>query len=115
MDSEGGNLISARSGAVGGNSGNSGNNDKEPRKEKWTPCDDNGNIMTEKPDKPQTKFNKCLANKGFGYDVIRCSNWQRNGEMSNPQNDDAEACMFKCNDLINQFANLQEALYNCNN
>ena len=45
------------------------------------------NIMTEKPDKPQTKFNKCLANSGFGYDVIRCSNWQRNGEMSNPQND----------------------------
>ena len=42
MDSEGGNLISARSGAVGENSGNSGNNDKEPRKEKWTPCDDNG-------------------------------------------------------------------------
>ena len=41
MDSEGGNLISARSGAVGGNIGSS-NNDKEPRKEKWTPCDDNG-------------------------------------------------------------------------
>ena len=44
-------------------------------------------INAEKPDKPQTKFNKCLANRGFGYDVIRCANWQRNGEMNSPQND----------------------------
>merc|ERR1712046_39661 len=83
-------------------------------KEKWMPCV-NGEVATEKPTKPQTDFNKCLNKRGFGYDVIRCANWQRSGEMDKYNTDLSRDCFFKCHEVFNQHVNLNEALYFCDN
>lgn len=108
QEADSGFMMQSRSFSFGGNNTNSN------KKEKWTPCE-NGLVSSDKPSKPQTKFNKCLSGQGYGYEVIRCSNWKKSGEMESATSESGKACMLACNDIFNDQMDLPMWEFKCAN